>query len=480
MSVLIRDGASANPYPQLAADSGCRRQVALILGGLTSGLALSIYLATLAPDLSWRHQSYDGGELITAAVTLGIPHPPGYPTYVLLGKLISLIPAGPVAFRFNLFSAACTAIAAGFLTMTIVHRFSSHEDQISAKSGVAALAAGLAFALTPLVWSQAIITEVYGLNLTLLAGFLWALIARRGYQTAGLLLGLSVTSHLTSLFFLPLAFGLTPRPKWRKLVPWFVGGLAPLAAIPLLVRTDSPVVWGEPIGLQSWWWLISGRLYHSNLHFPSQAEHVQQVLAAWLAQFGWLGLPLALFGALMRPDSLQNLLTLLTAGLYVGYALLYHTADAAILLLPALLFMAFLMAPALRQAGVGGLALPITLLLVNFQALNASDDHQVRPIAESILMSAPDQAILLTPGDRSIFSFWYFHHVEKQRRDVILVDSNLFAFSWYRQRLGQRYPELRGVEMDNLVAFQQLNEERRPFCRVNLVENDSGPPGVRC
>jgi hypothetical protein len=308
------------------------------------------------------------------------------------------------------------------------------------------------------------------------------LIARRSYRTAGLLLGLSVTGHLTSLFFLPLAYGLTPLANWRKLVAWFVVGLAPLAAIPLLARAGSPVLWGAPDRhrLQSWWWLVSGRLYHNNLHFHPQAEHVRQVLAALLAQFAWLGLPLALIGAFVRPARLQTLIILMTAGLYVGYALLYHTADAAVLLLPALLLMALLIAPALRQAGVGSLALPITLLLLNFGTLDASHDRRVRPIAESILMSAPDQAILLTPGDRSIFSLWYFHHVEKQRPDVIMVDSNLFAFSWYRQRLWQQYPELREVEMDDLVAFQQLNEERRPVCRANLVENGSGPPGVRC
>src|SRR5512139_4186294 len=58
----------------------------------------------------------DSGELVTAAHTLGIPHPSGYPLYVLLGKLWTLlVPVGSIAYRMSLFSAACTAAACGVL-----------------------------------------------------------------------------------------------------------------------------------------------------------------------------------------------------------------------------------------------------------------------------------------------------------------------------------------------------------------------------
>ena len=44
----------------------------------------ALYLATLCPVVYW----YDSAEYVTAAVTLGIPHPPGYPLYVLLGHVL--------------------------------------------------------------------------------------------------------------------------------------------------------------------------------------------------------------------------------------------------------------------------------------------------------------------------------------------------------------------------------------------------------
>src|SRR5262249_19026364 len=54
----------------------------------------------------------DSGELVAAVYTLGIPHPSGYPLYVLLGKLFTLlVPVGEVAFRMSLFSAAAGAAA---------------------------------------------------------------------------------------------------------------------------------------------------------------------------------------------------------------------------------------------------------------------------------------------------------------------------------------------------------------------------------
>ncbi|MBC7222995.1 MAG: DUF2723 domain-containing protein, partial [Anaerolineae bacterium] len=48
------------------------------------GLVLALYGVTAAPSLTWAHDSADGGELLAAAQTLGVAHPPGYPTYLPL------------------------------------------------------------------------------------------------------------------------------------------------------------------------------------------------------------------------------------------------------------------------------------------------------------------------------------------------------------------------------------------------------------
>ena len=184
-----------------------------VVGG-TAVLTLLLYWLTMPRDLTWQAFSGDGGELITAAVTLGVPHPPGYPTYVLLGKLISFLPIEPVAYRFHLFSALCTAGAAGLITATVL-KLSSE----SAKSSSPLLASvpGLLFAFSPLVWQQAVVAEVYSLNLLMVAAFLWALLGEQNSLFIGYLLGLSFTTHLTSLFLIPLALLYTPGKAWGKL-----------------------------------------------------------------------------------------------------------------------------------------------------------------------------------------------------------------------------------------------------------------------
>ena len=169
-----------------------RISTSTLIGGLAGILALFVYVLTLAPDLTMSNFSGDSGELITAAVTLGIPHPPGYPTYVLLGKLFSLLPISNIAYRFNLFSALAMATATAFVSATA---YESLRGEKSARP--AALAAGLAFAFTPLVWSQAIITEVYALNSAILSIFLWALLGRRSPGLTGFFLGVAITTHFT-------------------------------------------------------------------------------------------------------------------------------------------------------------------------------------------------------------------------------------------------------------------------------------------
>ena len=434
---------------------------------LVTTAAFVVYLLTLAPDLTWANFGVDGGELITAAVTLGVPHPPGYPLYILAGKVVSYLPVGSVAYRFNLFSAITVALAAGFVT-------AAASRLLTSQYRTAAAAAGLSFALMPLVWSQALIAEVYGLNLAFSAALVWALLAKRPPWQVGLLLGLAVASHLTSLLLLPLALVLTPYRRWFALGLGFVPGLMPLLALPFLANTGSPVIWGEPATFSGWWWLISGRLYHDNL-FALSLPDLWTRLQTWLwlipAQFLWVGLLFIAVGLIQSraPLARPAYWFLGTAALYLVYAAGYATEDAIVLLLPGLMLLSLLLAIGLRQLGWVVLLLPLVLLLLNFNTQRLNSGHLVRPLAEAVLQVLPPDAIVLTPGDPTIFTLWYFQHVEGQRPDLVLVDTNLFAFAWYRQRLQGQYPDLDGFERDDLENFRGINQSVRPICQATLV-----------
>ena len=125
------------------------------LAGGVAAAALVVYVATLAPGLSVEHYGYDGGDLIAAARSLGIPHPTGYPTYTLLAHLFTFLPVGTIAYRANLLSAVCAAASAGLLCRIaqVVLPTGRYALAISA-------ATGLTLAFSSLLWSQAVITEV--------------------------------------------------------------------------------------------------------------------------------------------------------------------------------------------------------------------------------------------------------------------------------------------------------------------------------
>src|SRR5216110_3196203 len=78
--------------------------------------ALLLYSWTLAPTVTL----VDSGELIVVAHGLGVAHPPGFPLWVLLAHLASLVPLGNVAARINFASALFAALACAMLTLVVV------------------------------------------------------------------------------------------------------------------------------------------------------------------------------------------------------------------------------------------------------------------------------------------------------------------------------------------------------------------------
>ena len=204
------------------------RRPEVVAGLVVGAVLLTAYVSTLAPDVTF----WDSGEFIAAARHFGIPHPPGTPLFVAaLNAFARLWFFLPFAVRTNLFSAVCTAAAAG-LSCAFVARVS--RDWMT--GAAAALIAGT----MSTVWQNANETEVYAAALLLSIGSLVAADwtgrtgSRRGAILTAYLLALTVPLHLSALVAAPAAIYLATRSGEDEFTDWslllILGGAAVLAA----------------------------------------------------------------------------------------------------------------------------------------------------------------------------------------------------------------------------------------------------------
>ena len=140
---------TANARRLAAVDAACAVGISL--------LALSLYAATLQPDLGGPE---DTPKFQFLGYVLGTAHPPGYPLYVMLSHLFVKLPIGTIAYRANLFSATMAAFACG-LTYLIGRQVGA--GRWAALCGAAGLATGFSF------WIGAVFAEVYGLAAAMVA-----------------------------------------------------------------------------------------------------------------------------------------------------------------------------------------------------------------------------------------------------------------------------------------------------------------------
>jgi hypothetical protein len=216
-----------------------------LLAAVVGLLSLALYVRTLVPGLL----PGDSGEFQTLAILLGHTHPTGYPVYLALARLLSLLPIGDTVWRVNLFSAVMAA-----LTVAGVY---AAGRLLTARRAVAA-ASALALAVSPTFWSQAIIAEVYtpgaAFLIWILVALLWWDATDRTYAlfVAGLLGGLSVGVHMSVALLLPavlvfVAATLVARraavsiPKsLASALGGAVAGLAVMFLIFLLIDWNNP------------------------------------------------------------------------------------------------------------------------------------------------------------------------------------------------------------------------------------------------
>ncbi len=228
------------------------------------GLVLLLYILTLGPSTAM----WDTSEYIAAAYIMGLPHPPGNPFFVLLGRFFSILPIAPnVAARINLLAAICSAVSAGMwflITERVLVSWLAERWQRIVGGGLAALIGATAFT----VWSQSVINEkVYTVAMVGVALCAWLTVrwcddpdgrkADKLLILIAYILGLGYANHMAGMLAAP-AVGLAVlirRPatllRW-KLVLACVGalviGMTPFATQPIRAAYQPLINEGEPTG----------------------------------------------------------------------------------------------------------------------------------------------------------------------------------------------------------------------------------------
>jgi tetratricopeptide (TPR) repeat protein len=397
----------------------------------------------------------DSGELVTAAYTLGVPHPTGYPLYVLLGKLWTLlVPAGSIAYRMSLFSAACAALACGLL-----YRCGRQQGL----DRIAALLAALLLAFSPSFWGEANVQRVYALNAVfvvlatsaalawqrdkndrdLVRAFFWCALGATNHTFMGIYAAVLGLYALVTTPTRLLRVGMIARIALAMVV-----GLLPYAYLPIRSRMNPRLDWGNPETLQGFLGVVLRRDFWQRAWLERPFD-LLVIAADYLHSLGvelaWVGTALAVVGLFISPASRGRtqegavlrrwrpaLLLLVMAANVTALALHGSRSDIFIwhrYYIPSYVMAALLagmgchwLVPRLpRPLRLAPLLIPAFLFVSGWAAFDRSRYRIAEDFSLQVLRTLPPGAHLIATDDNILFVLMYLHLVEQRRPDIDLI-----------------------------------------------------------
>jgi len=473
-------------------------------------VALVVYVLTLMPGVAFS----DWGEMQVVPYVLGIAHPTGYPTYIVLAALIDHIPVGSAALLGNLLSAGCTAIALCVAVLIML--------RIGVRPVIAGSAA-LALGAASTVWDAATVAEVNPLHMLFAAllvhrALIWDEHHRlRDLVIGGLLVGLSLGNHLLTVTIAPFVIAFVLWSGRHELLrrPWMLGpaaaaaivGLAVYLYIPIRASQHPALAYNHPETLDAVLWLVRGTQFEKKFTFLSgegPARLVEALGAVWTALNGAATPAVILLGlvGLVILVWRRPAIGLMCAGILFGGVYFYATYERLehYLLVPLLMLAVGAsvavegLAAAVRgrpavgriQAGaiVSGTALVLGVALgaAHWGSSDRSHDRSGETYVNTVMGALPADAAILTGWTVST-PLWYAQLVEGRRPDVLVIDdTNIVYDGWVtRERAIGAHVCARPVYILR-VDERDLAPTRREFELEAFLEVDvstGGPSAVR-
>ncbi len=469
----------------------------------------------------------DSGDLVAAAATMGVPHPPGYALYTGFGWILTKIPLQTVAWRVGLLSSVPHAFTIGLVFAIVV---------MLTGSMWAGLLSGFLLAGNYVFFLYSVTPEVFGLfdffviSLTTTI-FLWIRTHRMMWvYAAAFILGLSLTHQQVILFLVPAcAYLLIQDKKFRhmrlssytvKLGAWLLAGLLPYLYVVYAGQGSSMINWDRPGDIAGFIRLITradyGTFVSSNAFgslFIQRALQVQAYVQFVFLDFTWIGLLLAAIGwwylwKKARETAYFFLIALVCVGpaffAYASFPLIsrFTLGTYERFLLPSYLFLSILFGvgayamleyaqsfrPQLWKkfgsvilicAYVVFLFFPASQMFVTswrFYGLPA--DRTMENLGRDVLSSAPSGSLILLDRDTPLFSALYMRYALHMRPDTIVLHASRLQSKDYFVTIQKNFPGFNlpifEGEKDPMAAIVRETYGKRPIFATSAFPVGAG------
>jgi hypothetical protein len=459
-------------------------------------------ILSASPEAYWL----DSPELTAAVLTIGTPHPPGHPLYVMLAKVFTLLPLGNIAFRVSLASsffgaaATCLLFKICFRLVSIAVRTLPLEA-----AAILSLASALIAFVSHAWWFQCVRQEVYSLQILLTLGaaypalifcleenerkerwlILSAFITGLGFANHHFIAAAALPAFIPMVVFLSRSKGgLGATAVAFKMAATGVFGLLPYMLLPLRRSTGAAVALG---GVHSWsdlWFVMSAKAYQKSMiaHYAAGFGKLPSAFLE-LREFGLFVLVAALLGVvlLFRAQrtrqagvfiALSALIPLILRQVlkldpfepdYQGYMLPIFAASAigfsifAAVTLSALLSQLHLADRFYSIAASLLLVVPLTRAMETQSGVNLSSFRATRQMTDFCFGTAA-QGTLVLPSDYNLFfALSSARFVDGTRPDLVVVNPLLLSYPGYLHATLTARPSLAPLARSMLV-YGELTE----------------------
>ena len=227
-----------------------------IIAALIFIVTFIVYFDTMAPTVSY----WDCGEFIAVSHTLGVPHPPGSPFFLLMGRIFSMLPFNEdIAFRVNVISPLVSALAVMLLYLSTVKVITHWRGRVNNITDVMIVFGGsavgaLTFAFTDSHWFNAVEAEVYAFSTFFTAIVVWLILLwnekadERGHERYILIIaymiGLATGLHLLNLLAIPFVTLIIYFRKYK--VEWQSFGINVVITAAIFFVIHNGIIKGLP------------------------------------------------------------------------------------------------------------------------------------------------------------------------------------------------------------------------------------------